>query len=86
MKMGGSCLKASFIFLLCCALNSRVTDSETSYTWRLDQLANGEGKIVADLGLGSANMQAKAEEVAKERQESKGPTGRAQPTPTHRFQ
>jgi len=66
MKMGGSCLKASFIFLLCCALNSRVTDSETSYTWRLDQLANGEGKIVADLGLGSANMQAKAEEVARQ--------------------
>merc|ERR1711936_331264 len=35
-------------------------------TWRLDQLANGEGKIVADLGLGSANMQAKAEEVARQ--------------------
>jgi len=65
MKMGGSCLKATFIFLLCCALNSRVTDSETSYTWRLD-LANGEGKIVADLGLGAANLQAKAEEVARQ--------------------
>jgi len=65
MKMGGSCLKATFIFLLCCALNSRVTDSETSYTWRLD-LASGEGKIVADLGLGAANLQAKAEEVARQ--------------------
>jgi len=63
--MGGSCLKATFIFLLCCALNSRVTDSETSYTWRLD-LASGEGKIVADLGLGAANLQAKAEEVARQ--------------------
>lgn len=59
--MEGSCLKASFIFLLCCALHSR-TDSETSYTWRLD-LAGGEGKIVADLGLAG---QARGEEVARQ--------------------
>lgn len=47
--MGGGCLKASFIFLLGLLLR---TDSETSYTWRLD-LASGDGKIVADMGLGA---------------------------------
>lgn len=64
--MEGSCLRASFLFLLCCALHSR-TDSETSYTWRLD-LASGDGKIVADLGgLGSPlGSQARGEDVARQ--------------------
>jgi len=66
MRMAGSCLKGSFIFLLCCALHSR-TDSETSYTWRLD-LGSGEGKIVADLGLGTnlGGSQARGEEVMRQ--------------------
>jgi tetratricopeptide (TPR) repeat protein len=58
MRGSGSGSKGSFLLLLCCALHSR-TDSETSYTWRLD-LA-GEGKVVADLG-----KQARGEEVARQ--------------------
>lgn len=62
MKMTGSCITPAFIILALALLNSR-TDSETSYTWRLD-LASGEGKIVADLG--AANLQARGEEVARQ--------------------
>jgi len=65
MRMAGSCLKASFIFIFICALHSR-TDSETSYTWRLD-LASGEGKIVADMGLGgNLGSQARGEDVTRQ--------------------
>jgi len=60
--MTGSCITPAFIILALALLNSR-TDSETSYTWRLD-LASGEGKIVADLG--AANLQARGEEVARQ--------------------
>ena len=48
----GSWLRASFLFLVWCALHSN-TDSETSYTWRLVDLpasgAAGDTKIVADV-------------------------------------
>jgi hypothetical protein len=37
---------------LSCLLYSN-TESETSYTWRLD--LSGEGKIVADMGTGLPN-------------------------------
>lgn len=66
----GSCFRFSFLCLLCCALYSQ-TDSETSYTWRLD--LSGEGKIVADVELGAANIAnivggsgVRREEVAKQ--------------------
>jgi len=63
----GSCFRFSFLCLLCCALYSH-TDSETSYTWRLD--LSGEGKIVSDVGLGTANIAnvvgVKGEEVARQ--------------------
>ena len=41
----------SFLVLVSCLLHS-LTESETSYTWRLD-LAGGKGeaKIVADMGI-----------------------------------
>ena len=52
--MSGTCLRASFLFLVWCALYSN-TDSETSYTWRLVDLAGaGESKIVADVTLAAA--------------------------------
>ena len=43
-----SCIKFSLLVLLSCLLHS-LTESETSYTWRLD--LSGEGKIVADMGV-----------------------------------
>jgi len=43
-----SCIKLSLLVLLSCLLHS-LTESETSYTWRLD--LSGEGKIVADMGV-----------------------------------
>ena len=53
--MSGTCLRASFLFLVWCALYSN-TDSETSYTWRLVDLAGaGESKIVADVTLAAAS-------------------------------
>lgn len=69
MAMTGSCLRVSFLFLLCCALHSR-TDSETSYTWRLDLASGDRGKIVADLGLGanlgSSQASSRGEESARQ--------------------
>ena len=62
-----SCFRFSFLFLIWCALYSQ-TDSETSYTWRLD--LSGEGKIVADVELGAANIAnmvgVRREEAAKQ--------------------
>jgi len=50
----GTCLRASFLFLVCCALYSN-TDSETSYTWKLVDLAGvGEAKIVADVAMAAS--------------------------------
>jgi len=43
-----SCIKFSLLVLLSCLLHS-LTESETSYTWRLD--LSGEGNIVADMGV-----------------------------------
>jgi hypothetical protein len=46
--MSPSCVRLSLLCLLSCLLYSPLTESETSYTWRLD--LTGEGKIVADMG------------------------------------
>jgi len=46
-----SCVRFSVVVLLSCLLHS-FTESETSYTWRLDM--TGEGKIVADMGINVA--------------------------------
>ena len=66
--MVGSCFRLSFLSLLCCALYSQ-TDSETSYTWRLDLSGEAGGKIVADAELRAASLASvvkEKEEVAKQ--------------------
>merc|ERR1719427_1738718 len=66
--MVGSCFRLSFLSLLCCALYSQ-TDSETSYTWRLDLSGEAGGKIVADVELRAASLASvvkEKEEVAKQ--------------------
>jgi len=49
--LNNSCVRFSFLVLMSCLLHS-FTESETSYTWRLDM--TGEGKIVADMGINVA--------------------------------
>jgi len=44
-----SCVRLSLLLFTSCLLHN-LTESETSYSWRLD-LAGGEGKIVADMGI-----------------------------------
>ena len=45
-----SLFRFSVLVLLSCLLQ-RLTESETSYTWRLDLGGEAGGKIVSDMGL-----------------------------------
>jgi len=60
--MNNSCVRFSVLVLLSCLLQ-RLTESETSYTWRLDLGGEAGGKIVSDMGLNVPRTEEDAQEL-----------------------